>query len=704
MSFALIVTLWLMLRPACAEGPQLPSLFNSFESQQDLLAATTHHSRIAQQSKHATDGRHALRIEFEPAQWPNLAFRAPAGSWDWTSVSALAIDITNPTDKVIAFSIRIDDDPRADGNLHCRTGSGHAEPGNGPTTYVLSLDSAEAMAFGMRGLPSYSGTMMEAHGKIDTSHITQFQIFLAQPEVLTPLVIDRSRLLPAPALTGIVDRFGQYTGSDWPGKLDSEAELSQRLVSERAAMAQAPRLPDRDVYGGWESGPGLDATGFFRTEKHNGKWWLVTPEGRLFFSLGIDCVGTQNPTIIEQRESMFTWLPATDDVFAAYYGTFRSVHRGPVSAGQTFDFFRANLHRKYGKDFSAAWTTHTADRLQAWGFNTIGNWSDWASFELMKMPYTVPLQVGGDHARLSSGSDYWALMHDPFDPQFAADAEKSFQAAKRFRDDPWCLGYFVDNELSWGSGTRDQSRFGLAVHALAADAGQPAKAAFVQALQERYRTIEKFNAGWQTDLANWDVLSNESFSMPESFTAAMRDDCAQFTEQFARQYFSIVRDTLAKQDPNHLYLGCRFSSYTPESVAAAVEVCPVLSFNIYDSSVAKPRWDFTRDLDKPCLIGEFHFGALDRGMFHTGLVAAADQSSRAAAYQSYVRAVVDHPTFVGCHWFQLLDQPLTGRVYDGENYNIGFLNATDTPYPEMVEAAKAVHAEAYRRRAGEDGR
>ena len=452
---ALIVVLWPMLLPAYAEEPLLPSLFNSFEAPQDLLGTTTSHARINRQSKHATDGQYALRIEFEPAQWPHLAFRASAESWDWNSVAALAIDITNPTDKAVPFSIRIDDDPRADGHRHCRTGSGHVEPGSGPVTYVLSVGNAEAMDSGMRGLPGSTGTMMEARGEIDTSHITQFQIFLQQPEVSTSLVIDRIRLLPAPVLKGIVDRFGQYTGDDWPGKIAGEEELARNLVLERAAIARAPQLPNRDVYGGWESGPRLDATGFFRTEKHHGKWWLVTPEGRLFLSLGIDCVGTQNPTIIEQRESMFTWLPTENDALAAYYGTFSTVHRGPVAYGRTVDFFRANLHRKYGKNCSGTWRGHTIDRLQAWGFNTIGNWSDWATFDLKAMPYTVPLQVGGDHARLSSGSDYWAMMHDPFDPQFAVDAEESFQPAKRFRDDPWCLGYFVDNELSWGSGTKN---------------------------------------------------------------------------------------------------------------------------------------------------------------------------------------------------------------------------------------------------------
>ncbi|MBM3760775.1 MAG: hypothetical protein FJW36_11070 [Acidobacteria bacterium] len=63
--------------------------------------------------------------------------------------------------------------------------------------------------------------------------------------------------------------------------------------------------------------------------------------------------------------------------------------------------------------------------------------------------------------------------------------------------------------------------------------------------------------------------------------------------------------------------------------------------------------------------------------------------------------MADHPNFVGAHWFQLADQAITGRPRDGENYNIGFLNVVDAPYPEMVNAAQGLHRELYRRRLGQ---
>ena len=92
----------------------------------------------------------------------------------------------------------------------------------------------------------------------------------------------------------------------------------------------------------------------------------------------------------------------------------------------------------------------------------------------------------------------------------------------------------------------------------------------------------------------------------------------------------------------------------------------------------------------PLIIGEFHFGALDRGMFHTGLVPVANQQERAEAYKQYVRGALQHPQFVGCHWFQYADEPVTGRVYDEENYQIGFVDVADTPYAETIEASREI--------------
>jgi hypothetical protein len=70
-----------------------------------------------------------------------------------------------------------------------------------------------------------------------------------------------------------------------------------------------------------------------------------------------------------------------------------------------------------------------------------------------------------------------------------------------------------------------------------------------------------------------------------------------------------------------------------------------------------------------------------------GLVPTMNQAERAAGYSYYMEQSAAYPAVVGAFWFQWLDEPVTGRR-DGENYNIGFVDVTDQPYPEMVAAAK----------------
>lgn len=147
---------------------------------------------------------------------------------------------------------------------------------------------------------------------------------------------------------------------------------------------------------------------------------------------------------------------------------------------------------------------------------------------------------------------------------------------------------------------------------------------------------------------------------------------------------------------NQLYLGCRFAWVNNHAAAAAAKYCDVVSYNLYRRSVAD--FQFNGGADVPLIIGEFHFGGLDRGMFHTGLVSTASQAERAQTYAGYVMGAMKHPQLVGCHWFQYQDQPTTGRVYDEENYQIGFVDIADTPYPEIVGASRGVGAKMYETR------
>jgi hypothetical protein len=407
-------------------------------------------------------------------------------------------------------------------------------------------------------------------------------------------------------------------------------------------------------------------------------------------------------TVVEGREHMFQWLPTSQDSLSTHYGI--SDGATPIGSeikfahGRTFEFYAANLERKYGGDWQAHWRLTTLARLRAWGFNTLGNWSDPRLYQERRMPYTATLFVEGVLAKIPSGSDYWGPMFDPFDPAFAEAVDRSAQNAAQYRNDQWCLGYFVDNELSWGESGDEKGRYGLALGTLSLGVTSPAKQAFVEQLQKRYATIREFNIAWNARVVDWQQLLEKSFHPDGDLSESMREDMHLFMRTLASRYFQTIRDALKKYDPNHLYLGSRFNGYTPESVQACADFCDIVSFNIYRPRVDHAQWQFLDHLGKPVIIGEFHMGAIDRGMFHPGLVSTPNQSARADSFINYVRSVVDNPVFVGCHYHEYTDEPLVGRPGDGENFSIGFTTVVDGLYPEMVEAAKTVSAEIYQSR------
>jgi hypothetical protein len=100
------------------------------------------------------------------------------------------------------------------------------------------------------------------------------------------------------------------------------------------------------------------------------------------------------------------------------------------------------------------------------------------------------------------------------------------------------------------------------------------------------------------------------------------------------------------------------------------------------------------------LIGEWHFGALDRGKSHASLRPVASQQARGDAYEKYVTSALENPWVVGIHWHQFGDQATTGRD-DGKNFQNGFVGVCDTPYTETVAACRRMGYRLYPARAGQ---
>ncbi len=438
----------------------------------------------------------------------------------------------------------------------------------------------------------------------------------------------------------LVDEFGQYIHSDWPDKAKSAEQLAAAWSDESAKLA--PGDFGYCSYGGYTN-TRAKATGFFRVEKIDGRWWFVDPDGHLFLSAGADVMRPDMVTRSRGRDAFFKELPP---------GDLRSGRGRGDDPGVSF--LTWNISRRYGSDWQPGWADTTFRRMAAWGLNTVGNWSDPRLWDAHLMPYVIPL------SGWQTEVDYLGLP-DVYSEDFVrlSDERAQEQCAGR-KDDPWLLGYFLANEPPFP--------------------------------QKARQTVELIMAGPETatkqKLSDW---------LAEADTPERREE---FIGEALDRYIQVTSAAVRKHDPNHLNLGMRSGGHPTESEIRAARAFDVYSVNIYDYQVGPERVQAIANLcGKPILIGEFHLGTPGRGLA-ASLVQVRDATERAKGYRFYVEQAFSIPELIGTHWFQWADQPCTGR-FDGENYNIGFIDVTDRPYANMVDALQETHQRLYRVHLGE---
>ncbi|WP_131669905.1 beta-galactosidase [Pseudomonas parakoreensis] len=726
--FALIFAAPLLAAPA---GQQ--TLFN-FVRPADVVKVVTENTDLPQANAEQTpEGEVLRRVTFNPVARPTLRLTPQTGAWDWSQSGMMSLRLQSAMNWAVTVYVQIQSN-------NGQTLTSRVDLPAGPAqTLLVPLVATSPLSQGMKAGPPMPMTvdgqrilLASSSGELDRSQVVSVSLWMDQPKAAQSLLLERFGVQDGDAVTravygNLVDAYGQLTRSKWPEKISNDEQLKSAAAKEQQQLKTwlAEREKSSlDKFGGWNKGPAFKASGFFRTEKRDGRWYLVTPEGHPFYSLGVNTVSPQvNQTYVAGREWMFESLPKPDEPLASHFG--EGDNRGGNGAdqgrgygnGRWYDFYGANLQRLYGEPCAAQahaeppaapckatvdqqkWATHTLDRLQAWGFNTVGNWSADALADAERVPYTLPLSIVGDYTSISTGSDWWGGMPDPFDPRFAMATERAVAiAARDHRDDPWLIGYYADNELAWaGPGDDPQSRYALAYGTLKMTTDVPAKRAFLKQLRDKYRNQAGLSKAWGIDLPAWELMEDPGFvpPMPNPEHPEIENDFKYFQKVFADTYFKTISDSLKWHAPNQLLLGGRFATSTPEAVASCAQYCDVLSFNLY---TLKPQdgYDFAalRALDKPVLITEFNFGSSDRGPFWGGVTQLAKEEDRGPAYANFLKQALSEPSIVGVHWFQYLDQPVTGRLLDGENGHFGLVGITDLPYQGFVEAVRKSNLQA----------
>ncbi|MFA5148146.1 MAG: discoidin domain-containing protein [Candidatus Omnitrophota bacterium] len=375
---------------------------------------------------------------------------------------------------------------------------------------------------------------------------------------------------------------------------------------------------------------------FFSVMQKDGKYWLADPSGKPFISKAVNVVLSNDGAVLQNSE-----------------------------------YYDVSKNYKDNQD----WAKSTVKRLRKWKFNTIGCWSDPATF-YYDMPFTVIMGI-------PSTTDH--RLVDVFDPMFRENADAATAGkCKRFRDAKYLLGYFIDNELPWYGDvgwSTGHAPLLLDEYSRLPD-NAPGRLKLAEFLKEKYNlTIDEFMK----------IRGAQAKDVREAFAGIVADE-----------YFSVITSCIRKYDPNHLILGVRFACNAPDGVAIACgKYCDVVSVNYYCKNMKVDRQLFDNYYfltKKPVMITEFSYRAMENrsgDRNNKGAdVTVKTQADRAEGFDKYVTQMMEFPYMVGYHWFQYFDQSPQGRSFDGENSNYGIVDIKDNEYELLTAGMKKLNPKA----------
>ncbi|WP_366186675.1 hypothetical protein [Flavobacterium ovatum] len=401
--------------------------------------------------------------------------------------------------------------------------------------------------------------------------------------------------------------------------------------------------PQTNQYGGWNVF-NVKATGFFRTEKIDNRWWIIDPNGNPFIHKG---VAVLNPGSSEGQNKA--------------------------------------LESKYGN--KSNWISKETTFLKEQGFNGAGAWSNVDLIREEKTPlvYTVIVSPMGayksQHLKKFNGkyekAGWQGFRYDlamVFDAEFDVYVEKEISKIQKYKNDKFLLGYYTDNELPWVDDALDRHLNFLGKE----EEGYKAAKKWLEARKGKNATVADI-----TDL-----------------------DRQDFTGFYFETYMKKVTKAIKKYDNNHLYLGCRFNQEkdeldNPKIFEVAGKYMDVISINHYR------KWEPVQSImdnwegwsGKPFLITEWYTKGEDSGLPNkTGAGwNVPTQKDRGYFYQNFTIELLKSKSCVGWHWFKYQDNDPNDLTTDFSNRdsNKGIIDSNYEHYSPLIENMKLINNHTY---------
>lgn len=421
--------------------------------------------------------------------------------------------------------------------------------------------------------------------------------------------------------------------------------------------------PETDKYGGWKVKSGEAGTGFFRTAFIAGRWWLVTPEG--------------NPYIL------------------------KCLNR--FSFGNSERVIRERDAKFGSRD---GWYTEELAFLKETGFNSVGAWSQTALInsqteDAQKIPYIVLYQPSSswntylrDHGMEQEAfadktvDDSWYNYPYSFVMCFSDGYEEYVEDiikdASRYKDDPYCIGYYIDNELPWTNHALDYC-------------------------------LGKWPVGHVNHTVAQEWLDERKGKTGATLADVTDDDRLAFTGYCFDVYLGKIKTILRKYDQNHLFFGPRMSHWRNELAndyvfKAAGKHLDAWAFNHYRFWEPNPETinHYTQVSGIPGMITEFYVKGEDTDLYyrsgHSGLTNKSGagwlvhtQEERGIFYENFTMKLLQCPGCIGWNYFMYIDNdPEDANATTGEvDGNKGIVTCEFEHYTPLTDRMKELHSNVF---------
>lgn len=421
-----------------------------------------------------------------------------------------------------------------------------------------------------------------------------------------------------------------------------------------AGLATSTESLALDRYGGCLAVQ-REATGWFRLEKLAERWFLITPEGRPFISLGVNHC---NPADKRNPKNLKQYAQADGD--------------------------QERLCRLLETE------------LRNLGFNSGGGYEVPDPFQ-DSLPFFHPIGYPNE----------WSYTFDIFDPavqeQFSERARKS---ASRFQGNKFMIGYYYIDCGRWDKARVDFYR------ALPPQA--PGKRRYVEFLRQRHGAIAQLNQAYGLQAASFEaLLASDLQAVTAKNSALMRDD-DDFKAIIAEDINRTMKAAVRSVDAHHLIFGERPVMRNPPLtvIQAMARHVDALALQPVSGEQSRDAVTYPRELldsyyqvsGKPIIICDYSLS------FKTGTIQEADwptlknEVTAAAAMSRWFTDAFRSPYIIGIHKCELLTWFKKGPNEKRDFWRQGFLQPDGTPYEilgkTMRETNQAILESLYREAQG----